>query len=247
MRYVIQLAYKGTNYHGWQKQHNAVSVQSILDEKISLLQGENIETLGCGRTDTGVHAKNFYAHFDSTKIITPDIFVHKINQLLPNDIVVFEVLHVADDFNARFDAVSRTYEYWIIQKQNPFLIGLSLYQYRPLDIERMNIAAESLIGTKNFECFSRVQTQVNNFICTIEYAQWTIEDDKLIFTIRANRFLRSMVRAIVGSLLEIGKGKLPTTNIQYIIDSKKRSEAGQSAPAKGLYLTQIEYPNLPLK
>ncbi len=247
MRYIIQLAYKGTRYHGWQKQHNALTVQSVLDEKLSLLIGENIETLGCGRTDKGVHATNFYAHFDTTKLIDGDHIVYKLNHLLPDDIVVFAVQQVDETFNARFDATSRTYEYWITRQQNPFLTEQAWYQYGNLNIEKMNEAAAKLIGKKDFESFSKVHTQVNNFICDVMYAKWEFANDKLIFTIQANRFLRNMVRAIVGTLMEVGKGKLTLQDVQDILDSKNRCEAGQSVPAHGLFLTKIVYPNLPRK
>lgn len=245
MRYLLQLAYKGTRYHGWQKQHNAISVQSVLEEKLSLIVGENIETLGCGRTDTGVHAKDFYAHFDSTKTLDLNRMVYKLNQLLPNDIVALNLLEVSSDFNARFDAISRTYEYWITQKSNPFLVELAWYQYGKLDIHRMNEAAKLLIGKKDFQCFSKVHTQVDNFICELTFAHWDIQGEKLVFTITANRFLRNMVRAIVGTLMEVGKGKLSVQDVQDILDSKNRCEAGQSVPAQGLFLTRIDYPNLP--
>jgi tRNA pseudouridine38-40 synthase len=244
MRYVIRLAYKGTRYHGWQKQHNAVSVQSVLDEKLSLLLGENIETLGCGRTDTGVHAKDFYVHFDASNPQEGAHLVYKLNHILPNDIAVFEVFEVPETFNARFDATSRTYEYWITQVPNPFLLEDAWYRYGKLDMELMNAAAKLLLGKKDFECFSKVHTQVNNFICEITHAEWTQQEDRLVFTISANRFLRNMVRAIVGTLVEVGKGKLTLLDVQDILDSKNRCEAGQSVPAHGLYLTKIEYPRL---
>jgi tRNA pseudouridine38-40 synthase len=247
MRYLLQLAYKGTGYHGWQKQHNAISVQSVLEEKLSLILGENIETLGCGRTDTGVHAKDFYAHFDTTKTFDINRIVYKLNQLLPNDIVAIELYEVAEHFNARFDATSRTYEYWITQRPNPFLVDQAWYQYGRLDIEQMNAAAVLLVGKKDFQCFSKVHTQVDNFICDVTFARWEVKEEKLVFTITANRFLRNMVRAIVGTLLEVGKGKLTLEDLQQILESKNRCEAGQSVPAHGLFLTRIDYPNLPQK
>lgn len=247
MRYLLQLAYKGTRYHGWQKQHNAITVQSVLEEKLSLILGENIETLGCGRTDTGVHAKDFYAHFDTTKTVDANRAVYKLNQLLPDDIVAIELYEVAEHFNARFDATSRTYEYWITQRPNPFLVDQAWYQYGILDIAKMNAAADLLVGKKDFQCFSKVHTQVDNFICDITYARWEAKEAKLVFTITANRFLRNMVRAIVGTLLEVGKGKLTLEDLQQILESKNRCEAGQSVPAHGLFLTRIDYPNLPQK
>lgn len=245
MRYLIQLTYKGTNYHGWQKQYNAHSVQSEVDEKLSLLLGQNIETLGCGRTDKGVHAKNFYAHFDATSEWDCTQLEYKLNQVLPHDIVICKVLKVNDDFNARFDALTRTYEYWIIQKKDPFLEEQAWFQPKELDVETMNKAANLLIGKKDFQCFSKVQTQVQNFICDVQFAQWENNNQKLIFTITANRFLRNMVRAIVGTLIEVGKGHKTIENVQAILESKDRNKAGQSVPAHGLYLTEILYPNLP--
>ncbi|MBP9688044.1 MAG: tRNA pseudouridine(38-40) synthase TruA [Bacteroidia bacterium] len=242
MRYLIQLAYKGTHYHGWQKQPNVISVQEVLDQKLSMLLRENIESLGCGRTDTGVHAKDFYAHFDSINVIDENTFIKKINSVLPNDIAVFTIIQVGEDFNARFDAEWREYEYWIIQKPNPFLVEESWYQFGALNIDAMNQAASFLIGQKDFECFSKVQTQVNNFICNVSYAKWEQHHDKLVFTIRANRFLRNMVRAIVGTLVNVGRGKLAITDVETILASKNRSEAGQSVPAQGLFLTKVVYP-----
>ncbi|MES2558433.1 MAG: tRNA pseudouridine(38-40) synthase TruA [Bacteroidota bacterium] len=244
MRYLLRLAYKGTHYHGWQKQHNAISVQSVLEEKLSLIVGENIETLGCGRTDTGVHAKDFYAHFDSSQTLDLNRIVYKLNQLLPDDIVAIELYKVATEFNARFDATFRTYEYWITQKPNPFLVEQAWYQYGKLDIEQMNAAAVLLVGKKDFQCFSKVHTQVDNFICDLTYAHWEVKEEKLVFTITANRFLRNMVRAIVGTLMEVGRGKLTLHDVEQILGSKNRSEAGQSVPAHGLFLTHIEYPVL---
>jgi tRNA pseudouridine38-40 synthase len=163
---------------------------------------------------------------------------------LPDDISAIDMVRVIPDFNARFDAISRTYEYWITQKPNPFLLELAWYQYGKLDINGMNEAAQLLIGKKDFQCFSKVHTQVNNFVCEVTHAQWDIQDEKLVFTITANRFLRNMVRAIVGTLVEVGRGKLSVADVQNILDSKNRCEAGQSVPAHGLFLTRIEYPAL---
>lgn len=244
MRYLIRLAYKGTHFHGWQKQHNASSVQGVLDEKLTMLLAEPVETIGCGRTDTGVHALSYYAHFDSSKAIDTQRLVYKLNNVLPKDIAVYEVFPVDADFNARFDAEWREYEYWITPIPQPFLQEQAWYQYGKLDLEAMNKAANLLIGQKDFECFSKVQTQVNNFICDVHFANWEYKNEKLVFTIRANRFLRNMVRAIVGTLVEVGKGRLTLQDVQAILDSKNRSEAGQSVPAHALFLTKIYYPNL---
>jgi len=242
LRYLIKLAYNGTNYHGWQKQINARSVQQVLEEKLSLLLGTTIETLGCGRTDTGVHAKDFYAHFDFEDVLNTDKLVYKLNQILPADVVVENINEVKVDFNARFDATSRTYEYWITAKRNPFLVELAWYRHENFDVDAMNRAAQLLIGAHDFECFSKVKTQVNNFRCHVIKANWHQQNDCLIFTITANRFLRNMVRAIVGTLIEVGRNKLSLEDFEKILASKNRCEAGQSVPAKGLFLTKVEYP-----
>ncbi len=241
MRYLIEIAYNGKNYHGWQKQQNAYTVQEELDLKLSLLLGENIETIGCGRTDTGVHAKQFFAHFDYGKFMDPANFTNRINQVLPGDIAVYSIREVNNDFNARFDADYRVYEYWITQKHDPFLKDFAWYQYVDMDLEKMNDAASLLLTHKNFECFSKVNTDVSHFLCEISYAMWRRENSKVIFTIRADRFLRNMVRTIVGTLIEVGKGKMNLDQFTEILESKNRCEAGQSVPAHGLYLTEVQY------
>jgi tRNA pseudouridine38-40 synthase len=244
MRYLIQLAYKGSNYHGWQKQPNVHSVQGELDSKLSTLLAEQIETVGCGRTDTGVHAKDFYAHFDVTKNIDEQFIKFKLNNFLPKDIVVYDIQKVSEEFNARFDAVWREYEYWITREPNPFLLDQSWFQNGKLNLDDMNKASALLIGKKDFESFSKVHTQVNNFICDVMHANWEIKENKLVFTIRANRFLRNMVRAIVGTLVDVGKGKITVDEVNNILASKNRCEAGHSVPAHGLFLTRIYYPHI---
>lgn len=242
MRFLLEIAFKGTAYHGWQIQKNAVSVQSILDEKISLLCAEKISTTGCGRTDTGVHAKQFFLHFDAIKI--PDQFIYHLNKILPWDISAYSIKSVHENFHARFDAQKRTYQYFISKRKDPFLKEYSYYRYEKLDIDSMNNAAKILLGEQDFECFSKNRTQVDHFRCTIIHAEWKEKDQLLIFTITANRFLRNMVRAIVGTLLEIGKGEKTQEDLKEIIKSKKRSDAGFSVPAEGLFLTGIEYKNI---
>lgn len=244
MRFLIQLAYKGTQFHGWQKQHNARSIQGVLEEKLSMLLAEPIDTLGCGRTDTGVHAKDFYAHFDTAKQINPEYLVYKLNHVLPDDIAVYTIKQVKDDFNARFDATWREYEYHITTLPNPFVVETAWYQYGNFDIEAMNTAAALLLGEKDFECFSKVHTQVNHFRCDVMVAKWELQGSNLIFTIRANRFLRNMVRAIVGTLTDVGRGKRSVNDVARILESKDRCEAGQSVPAHGLFLTKINYPDV---
>lgn len=244
MRYLIQLSFHGKNYHGWQKQLNAHAVQSELDLKLSLLLGSNIETLGCGRTDTGVHAREYFAHFDFADEIDTERLVFKLSQVLPGDIAVQSLKKVHDEFHARFDADYRVYEYWIVPSPNPFLRDLAWYQYGELDLEKMNEAALILLAHKDFECFSKVQTDVKTFDCEVMHAHWHEEKDKLVFTIKANRFLRNMVRAIVGTLIEVGRNKITIDDFRKILESKNRSEAGQSVPAHGLHLVEIHYPNI---
>lgn len=240
--YFIKLAFKGTNYHGWQIQENATSVQGILDHSLTLMLKEKITTTGAGRTDTGVHAKEFYAHFNTIENKSFDNnFIGRLNTFLPKDIVVFDIYPVADTAHARFDAISRTYEYHIHQKKDPFLDEFSCYIYKRLDIEKMNEASELLFQYKDFKCFSKSRTQVKNYNCHIMHANWQQSSHQLIFTIKANRFLRNMVRAIVGTLLEVGYRSLSIDEFKKVIESGDRSNAGESMPACGLYLTKIEY------
>ena len=241
MRYFIELSYKGTNYHGWQIQPDASSVQEEITKALATILQEKILLVGAGRTDAGVHASQMFAHVDTVKKLTDD-YVHKLNAILPNDIVIKSIKEVSDDTHARFDAVSRTYEYRILLGRDPFLLDITwqLHQ-KNLQIEKMNEAANLLFKYEDFESFSKVKTDVNTFNCTIMKAVWTLEDKHLIFHIKANRFLRNMVRAIVGTLIEVGLGKKTVEDFRKIIESKKRSEAGLSVPAKGLFLTEVCY------
>lgn len=241
MRYFIELAYKGTNYHGWQYQPDADSVQETLNKALSLLLKSDIDIVGAGRTDTGVHAKQMYAHFDFEREIDASQLVHKLNSFLPKDIAIFNILKVSDEAHARFDATKRTYEYYIHTTKDVFENEGS-YQFQlPLDIDKMNEACQILFKHNDFECFSKVNTDVNTFNCVIFEANWKQNGSKLVFTISADRFLRNMVRAIVGTMINIGTGKISLADFEKIIDSKDRSKAGFSVPAHGLYLTKIEY------
>ncbi|MFN4234116.1 MAG: tRNA pseudouridine(38-40) synthase TruA [Bacteroidia bacterium] len=242
-RYFIKLAFKGTNYHGWQVQDNAHSVQAELNKSLSLLLNQTIETVGCGRTDTGVHATEYYAHFDSNKIVS-DIpqLIFKLNKILSQNIAIYNIIKVKNDANARFDAIDRTYKYYITTQKDPFLTESAYYYYGNLDIELMNKAAHILLSYKDFEAFSKTNTQVNNYICHIYQANWTIKEHILIFEIRANRFLRNMVRAIVGTLLEVGKRNMNLEEFKQVIESKNRCNAGNSVPAHALFLTKVNYP-----
>jgi tRNA pseudouridine38-40 synthase len=241
MRFFITFSYKGTNYHGWQKQPNAVSVQQILENTLSTILNNTIEVIGAGRTDAGVHAKQMYAHFDYENQIHIDNTIHKINSLLPKDIVVFDIISVHAAAHARFDAKRRTYQYHINPYKNPFIINQSWYFHQKLNVGLMNQAAAVLLNHTNFQSFSKVNTDVNTFDCKIYEAFWTTENDQLIFTITADRFLRNMVRAIVGTLVLIGLEKISLKDFEQIIINKNRSEAGFSVPACGLFLTKIEY------
>ena len=241
MRYFIELSYKGTNYHGWQIQPDASSVQEEITKALATILQEKILLVGAGRTDAGVHASQMFAHVDTVKKLSNN-YVHKLNAILPNDIVIKSIKEVSGETHARFDAVSRTYEYRVLLGRDPFLLETTwqLHQ-KNLQIEKMNEAANLLFKYEDFESFSKVKTDVNTFNCTIMKAVWTLEDKHLIFHIKANRFLRNMVRAIVGTLLEVGLGKKTVEDFRKIIESKKRSEAGLSVPAKGLFLTEVCY------
>jgi tRNA pseudouridine38-40 synthase len=241
LRYFIKLAYNGTQYHGWQYQPNASSVQETMNKAVSTLLNTKINLMGAGRTDTGVHAKEMYAHFDFEASFDITSLVHKLNSYLPKDIAVYDIIPVHDEAHTRFDATKRTYEYHINTFKDPFSQEQSWYFHQRLDVDLMNEAAELLFNYTDFQCFSKVNTDVNTFDCTIFEASWQQENGKLIFTISANRFLRNMVRAIVGTLINIGLHKITLADFNAIIKSKNRDKAGFSVPAHGLYLTEIEY------
>lgn len=242
MRYFIELAFNGEKYHGWQIQADAISVQQTLEEALSTLLRNKIEIVGAGRTDAGVHAKQLFAHFDSPEELQIEQFKFKLNSFLPFDIAIKNISKVKLNAHARFDALSRTYEYHIHTVKDPFLEALSYRLFQVPDIEKMNEAAKILYSYTDFQCFSKTKTDVKTYHCKVKFAFWKQDGNKLIFTITADRFLRNMVRAIVGTLLEIGSGKKEINALHKIIESKNRSNAGYSVPAKGLYLTHIIYP-----
>lgn len=242
-RYFIFLSYKGTGYSGWQVQPGEKTVQGTIEEALSVLMKEEIKVTGAGRTDTGVHAKNFVAHFDSNQNShSEDELVFKLNSFLPHDIAIESLVRVKDDAHARFNAVSRTYRYIINNKKDPFSNNESTYIWGKLDLDAMNRSAEYLKEYNDFTSFSKVHTDVKTNICKVNYAKWSVEEDKIIFEIKADRFLRNMVRAIVGTMLDIGTGKIKPEYIKTIIEAKDRSEAGKSVSPDGLFLTAIEYP-----
>ncbi len=241
MRYFIKFSYDGSLYHGWQAQPNAVTVQETLNKALCVILNHPIELMGAGRTDAGVHAKEMYAHFDFDPTFEVQTLVHKLNSFLPKDIAVYDIIVVTPESHARFDATKRTYEYHINSFKNPFLKDYSWYYHQDLDINLMNEAAKLLFKHNDFQSFSKVNTDVNTFNCTIFEAYWKKEEDQLIFTITADRFLRNMVRAIVGTLVYVGLNKISLEDFSTIIISKDRNKAGFSVPACGLYLTKIEY------
>jgi len=244
MRYFLKLAYNGKNYFGWQMQPNALTVQEVLTKTLSLLLKENIELIGAGRTDTGVHAKEFYAHFDTLHLFTDENksdFIRRINSFLPQDIVVYDILNVNQQAHARFDALTRTYRYYVTTQKNPFTnIFTHRFFYIP-DIEKMNICCKKMINYTDFTSFSKVHTQTKTNDCRITHARWFFENNLFVFEITADRFLRNMVRAIVGTLLDVGRGKLSIDNFCTIIEQKNRSFAGVSVPAHALFLEKIVY------
>lgn len=248
-RYFIQLSYKGTNYHGWQIQPNALTVQEVITNAFSTILKEDIEITGAGRTDTGVHASLFIAHFNSirTDIHNDEKLLFRINGFLPKDIAIQKIYQVTENAHARFDAISRTYHYYIHQEKDPFLLESSFFLSQKLDIDLMNKACELLRFYTDFTSFSKLHTDVKTNNCKITQAFWTQEDHKLKFTITADRFLRNMVRAIVGTLIDIGKNKISLEDFIIIIESKNRSDAGVSVPSHGLYLKNITYPDRILK
>ena len=223
-------------------QPEAISVQEVLTKATNLILKNSFELVGAGRTDAGVHASQMYAHFDTEVDFNSEDAVRKINSYLPEDIAVFRIFPVSADAHTRFDATARTYEYHIHLKKNVFSKDLSWYHFRKLNIDKMNEAAKILLEYEDFECFSKTHTDVFTFNCTITEAHWQLNNDNLVFTISANRFLRNMVRAIVGTLINIGLEKIEVQEMRTIIESKNRGKAGFSVPAHGLYLTKVSYP-----
>lgn len=241
MRYFIEISYHGKNYFGWQMQPDVISVQEKITKGISTILRQEITIVGAGRTDAGVHASQMFAHFDVDTALSEN-FTYKLNAILPDDIVIHKTILVEDDAHARFDATSRSYEYKIFLGRNPFILDTSwqLYQ-KNIDVALMNEVASILLEYEDFECFSKVKTDVHTFNCTITEAKWIQNGSELTFHISANRFLRNMVRAIVGTLLDVGFGKISASDFRAIIESKNRSKAGVSVPARALFLTKVAY------
>lgn len=241
-RYFLYLAYNGANFCGWQVQPNAVTVQSTLEQSLSTILRIETPIVGAGRTDSGVHARMMMAHFDVQDEIDTAQLCYKINKYLPKDIVVYDVVRVTDDAHARFDAISRTYRYYITTKKDPFLYPFKYHIQTPLDVGLMNQCCEILLEYEDFTCFSKLHTDVKTNNCDITFAQWIHEGDEYTFTISANRFLRSMVRSIVGTMLDVGRHRISIADFRNIIVSKNRGNAGFSAPGHALFLEDIAYP-----
>lgn len=242
-RYFFELSYSGKAYAGWQIQPRVNTVQKTIQNGISkLFSNRSINVVGCGRTDTGVHATKYYLHVDLPNRFENDQLRYKLNKILPSDIAIHNVIQVKPDAHARFDAISRTYIYKINTFKNPFLNDLSWFHPVPLDLNKMNAAALHLLGKKDFTSFSRLHTDVRTNICEVTVAYWEeLENGDLIFKISANRFLRNMVRAVVGTLVDVGRGKTTSNSVKEILLVKNRSAAGTSAPAHGLYLSDVSY------
>jgi len=241
-RYFLELAYKGSKYHGWQIQANAHTVQEVVNAALTVILRKPIETMGSGRTDTGVHARQQFLHFDFPEELEKQNILKRLNGIMPKDIAVHDLREVLPDAHARFDATGRKYEYHISLQKNPFEIELSWQFFHKLDLKKMNEAANLLLHHQDFQCFSRVKTKVSHFICEIKEAYWEQKEQHVIFHITASRFLRGMVRSIVGTLVDIGEGKLDLEGFQAVLESKNRSRAGSSVPPHGLYLCRVIYP-----
>lgn len=243
MRYFAELSYKGTAYCGWQRQPNARSVEQTIEEALSTLLREEIDVVGAGRTDTGVHAAFYVAHFDTSRPISnPEDFVYHLNSLLPEDVAFRRIYEVADDAHARFDATEREYRYYIQTRKDPFTKATTWQHTAPLDMAAMNEAAKVLLATEDFTTFAKLGSNNTNNICHIYRAEWVeIECGMMVFIFRANRFLRNMVRAVVGTLVDVGRGKISVEQFREIVASRDLSRSSSSAPASGLFLTDVKY------
>jgi tRNA pseudouridine38-40 synthase len=244
MRYFVHLAYNGTPFFGWQRQPKQISVQEVLENAFSLLLKTNIEFVGCGRTDTGVHAKQYFAHFEFIEPLSEKNCVkltQRLNSLLPKEIVIYQIFKVTDDLHARFSAIDRTYRYYVATSKEPFHFQNTYRIFGNIDVQFMNDAASLLIGNKDFTSFSKLHSDVNNNFCDVKCASWELQNEQFVFTITANRFLRNMVRAIVGTLLLVGKSKISVEDFRAIIEQKDRSKAGVSVPACALFLEKVNY------
>lgn len=242
MRYFVDISYKGTSFHGWQKQPNAITVQGEIEKAFSLILREEVSFTASGRTDAGVHAMQQIAHLDCNQEIDNEKFEFKINSFLHKDFSINSIRKVTANAHARFDAIERTYHYFINKKKSPFSQGLSWYNRKNLNLKKMNEATEFLLTYKDFTSFSKLNTDTPHNLCDIKFAHWQEEEDQLKFVITANRFLRGMVRAVVGTMVDIGIGKITVDDFSEIIQAKDRKVAGSNAPSDGLFLAKIKYP-----
>ena len=242
MRYSIWFSYDGTQYHGWQIQPNGVTVQSELQRCLSLLLREEVTVTGAGRTDTGVHARRMAAHFDTETTFDPQLLTHKLNGLLHQDIGVYGIEPVSADMHARFSAVARTYHYYVHTRKDPFIRHFSLELHYQLDYELMNQAGRILLEYEDFGAFCKAGSDVKTTLCHVTHAQWhQTSATTWYFEITANRFLRNMVRAVVGTLIEVGRGRMTLNDFRQVIEGKQRTQAGESMPAKALFLEDVKY------
>lgn len=242
MRYFLECAYDGTGFGGWQRQPNAPSIQQCIEEALSIVLKTETSVTGAGRTDAGVHARCMPAHFDTVSSPEPYRLIHALNAILEPRIAILDLYPVRDDAHARFSAIDRTYDYMITRRKNPFLIDKAYHYSGNLALEQMTLCCEDLLAHRDFACFSKAHSDVGSYLCHVMEAEWKETDDCLIFTIKANRFLRNMVRAIVGTMLEVGRKKMDRQAFREVLNSGDRSQAGWSVPAKGLYLTRVNYP-----
>jgi tRNA pseudouridine38-40 synthase len=242
MRFLFEISYLGTNYSGWQSQLNATGVQEVVEKCLSTVLRTKVSIVGSGRTDAGVHCTQQFFHADIEKTFDRDKLIVQMNSFLPADIAIRSIRQIREDISARYDAIERAYEYIITTKKDPLRNGRAFYYFKSTDVKTMNKAAALLVGTHDFEAFSKVKTDVNHFICTIKEAEWNQKGDLLVFNVAANRFLRGMVRAIVGTLLDTGTGKISMKEFQEILKSKDRKKAGMNVPSEGLYLIRVKYP-----
>lgn len=242
MRYFITLSYDGTNYHGWQVQPGADSVQARINDALSKLLGGGVECVGAGRTDAGVHASMMVAHFDTDRDLDCEQFAFRLNRIVPRDIAVQKVERVSDDLHARFSATSRTYNYYVYTRKNPYRRHYAVQLHFEPDYEAMNVAARVLLETDDFTSFSKVNNDQKTNICNVTRAEWVqVDGDLWRFEITANRFLRNMVRAVVGTLLEVGRGRMDKEEFCRVISQKDRCSAGESVPGNALFLVDIKY------
>ena len=242
MRYFINLAYDGTRYHGWQVQPNGITVEGELERCLSVLLRQPIDIVGAGRTDAGVHARQMVAHFDVESPIKADDVAYRLNRMVPPDIAVYDIKPVADDLHARFSATSRTYHYYVITKATPFNRQYAWLAHFPLDFQLMNDAAALLLSHKDFACFCKSHTDVKTTLCDVTEARWIqTAENEWYFRISANRFLRNMVRAVVGTLVEVGRHRITLQQFQDVLDAKNRCQAGESMPGNALFLEEIKY------